>query len=101
MKKCPKKSSNTVELMEKDGFGPNPAYGFFVCEKEGTEKLLERRFITIGILLEGKADLSRRSYCHRIRKSSGCGVNYFLIGLWAKGLEERLHRYDVASTGLE
>ena len=25
---------NTVELMEKDGFGPNPIYGFFVAENE-------------------------------------------------------------------
>jgi GNAT superfamily N-acetyltransferase len=23
---------NTVDLMEEDGFGPNPIYGFFVCE---------------------------------------------------------------------
>jgi GNAT superfamily N-acetyltransferase len=26
--------SNTIELMEKDGFGPNPIYGFFVAENE-------------------------------------------------------------------
>ena len=25
---------NTVELMEKDGFGPNPIYGLFVAENE-------------------------------------------------------------------
>src|SRR5215204_4445627 len=25
---------NTVALMEHDGFGPNPVYGFFVCENE-------------------------------------------------------------------
>jgi GNAT superfamily N-acetyltransferase len=25
---------NTVEQMEKDGFGPNPIYGFFVAENE-------------------------------------------------------------------
>ncbi|MFM7854088.1 MAG: N-acetyltransferase family protein [Flammeovirgaceae bacterium] len=27
--------SNTVEAMEKDGFGANPVFGFFVAENEG------------------------------------------------------------------
>ncbi len=27
---------NTVELMEKDGFGPTPIYGLFVAEKNGS-----------------------------------------------------------------
>jgi GNAT superfamily N-acetyltransferase len=26
--------ANTVSLMEKDGFGPTPVFGFFVCENE-------------------------------------------------------------------
>lgn len=26
--------TNTIELMEEDGFGPNPVYGFFVAENE-------------------------------------------------------------------
>jgi GNAT superfamily N-acetyltransferase len=26
--------TNTVSLMEKEGFGPNPVFGFFVCENE-------------------------------------------------------------------
>jgi GNAT superfamily N-acetyltransferase len=30
--KAPHEVSNTVDLMEKDGFGPNPIYGFFVAE---------------------------------------------------------------------
>ena len=30
--KAPHEVINTVELMEKDGFGPNPIYGFFVAE---------------------------------------------------------------------
>ncbi len=28
--------TNTVELMEQDGFGPNPIYGFFVAESNET-----------------------------------------------------------------
>jgi GNAT superfamily N-acetyltransferase len=32
--KAPHEVINTVELMEKDGFGPNPIYGFFVAENE-------------------------------------------------------------------
>lgn len=27
--------SNTLTMMETDGFGPNPIYGFFVAEEEG------------------------------------------------------------------
>jgi len=38
--KMPAEVINTVELMEKDGFGPNPAYGFFVCEKEETGDII-------------------------------------------------------------
>src|SRR3954469_19587785 len=35
--RAPEEVVNTVELMERDGFGPNPVYGFFVAEdKEGT-----------------------------------------------------------------
>lgn len=30
--KAPHEVINTVELMEADGFGPNPIYGFFVAE---------------------------------------------------------------------
>ncbi len=32
--KAPHEVINTVELMEKDGFGPNPIYGLFVAENE-------------------------------------------------------------------
>jgi GNAT superfamily N-acetyltransferase len=32
--KAPHEVINTVELMEKDGFGPNPIFGFFVAEKD-------------------------------------------------------------------
>lgn len=28
------KVTNTVAMMEKDGFGPNPVYGFFIAEKD-------------------------------------------------------------------
>jgi len=34
--KAPHEVINTVELMEKDGFGPNPIFGFFVAESENT-----------------------------------------------------------------
>ena len=30
--KAPHEVTNTLELMEQDGFGPNPIYGFFVAE---------------------------------------------------------------------
>lgn len=33
--KAPDEVTNTVEMMEKDGFGPNPVFDFYVVEKEG------------------------------------------------------------------
>lgn len=33
--RAPEQVINTVELMEKDGFGPNPIFGFFVAEENG------------------------------------------------------------------
>lgn len=33
--RAPHEVINTVEQMEKDGFGPNPIYGFFVAEENG------------------------------------------------------------------
>ena len=32
--RAPHEVTNTVEMMEKDGFGPNPIYGLFVAENE-------------------------------------------------------------------
>lgn len=32
--RAPHEVINTVELMEQDGFGPNPIYGLFVAERE-------------------------------------------------------------------
>ena len=32
--KAPDEVTNTLEMMEKDGFGPDPVFGFFVVEKE-------------------------------------------------------------------
>jgi GNAT superfamily N-acetyltransferase len=32
--RAPHEVINTVSLMEEDGFGPNPIYGFFVCEND-------------------------------------------------------------------
>ena len=33
--RAPHEVTNTVELMEHDGFGANPIYGFFVAEQDG------------------------------------------------------------------
>ncbi len=33
--KAPHEVTNTVQLMEEDGFGPKPVYGFFVAELDG------------------------------------------------------------------
>ena len=33
--RAPHEVINTVQMMERDGFGPNPVYGFFVAEHEG------------------------------------------------------------------
>jgi GNAT superfamily N-acetyltransferase len=32
--RAPNEVTNTVAMMEKDGFGPDPVYGFFVAENE-------------------------------------------------------------------
>lgn len=32
--RAPNEVTNTIALMEQDGFGPNPVYGFFVAEKD-------------------------------------------------------------------
>lgn len=32
--RAPHEVTNTVEMMERDGFGPNPVYGFFVAEEQ-------------------------------------------------------------------
>lgn len=33
--KAPEQVTNTIEMMEKDGFGAHPVYGFIVAENEG------------------------------------------------------------------
>ena len=38
--KAPEQVTNTLELMEKDGFGPNPVYGFYVCVQNKTESII-------------------------------------------------------------
>ena len=38
--KAPEQVTNTLEMMEKDGFGPNPVYGLFVCEKNTTGEII-------------------------------------------------------------
>jgi GNAT superfamily N-acetyltransferase len=38
--KAPEQVINTVEMMEKDGFGPNAVFRFFVCEKEDSGEII-------------------------------------------------------------
>ncbi|MBD8488694.1 GNAT family N-acetyltransferase [Echinicola sp. CAU 1574] len=38
--KAPEQVTNTVAMMEEDGFGPNPVYGFFVLIKEATQEII-------------------------------------------------------------
>lgn len=38
--KAPEEVTNTLEMMEKDGFGPQPVFGFYVLEKEETQTII-------------------------------------------------------------
>ncbi|WP_194775211.1 GNAT family N-acetyltransferase [Pararhodonellum marinum] len=38
--KAPEQVTNSIELMLKDGFGPEPVYGFFVLTKAGSESII-------------------------------------------------------------
>jgi len=38
--KAPEQVTNTLDLMEADGFGPNPVYGLFVCEKQPAAEII-------------------------------------------------------------
>lgn len=38
--KAPNEVINTVEMMEKDGFGPNPVFAFFVAVKNSTNEII-------------------------------------------------------------
>ena len=38
--KAPEQVINTVEMMEEDGFGANPVYGFFVAVKQSTQEII-------------------------------------------------------------
>lgn len=38
--KAPEQVSNTVEMMEQDGFGKHPVYGLLVCEKIETSEII-------------------------------------------------------------
>lgn len=38
--KAPDEVSNTVQMMELDGFGPNPVFGFFVAVKNSTNEII-------------------------------------------------------------
>jgi GNAT superfamily N-acetyltransferase len=38
--KAPEEVTNTLEMMEKDGFGPDPVFSFFVVEKEEDKSVI-------------------------------------------------------------
>ena len=38
--KAPEQVTNTLERMEKEGFGPQPVYGFFVCVKDNSQEII-------------------------------------------------------------
>ncbi|MCH6199601.1 GNAT family N-acetyltransferase [Aquiflexum sp. LQ15W] len=38
--KAPEQVTNTLEMMQEDGFGPNPIYGLFVAEKNSTGEII-------------------------------------------------------------
>ena len=38
--KAPEEVINTVAMMEEDGFGPHPVFGFFVCEKDSDNSII-------------------------------------------------------------
>ena len=38
--KAPEQVTNTVEMMEEDGFGKNPIFGFFVAIKDSTQEII-------------------------------------------------------------
>jgi GNAT superfamily N-acetyltransferase len=38
--KAPEQVTNTLEMMQNDGFGPNPIFGLFVAEKNSTAEII-------------------------------------------------------------
>lgn len=38
--KAPEQVTNTLDMMEEDGFGSSPVFGFFVCEKNGNQEII-------------------------------------------------------------
>ncbi|MFC5626706.1 GNAT family N-acetyltransferase [Algoriphagus winogradskyi] len=38
--KAPEQVTNTIAMMEADGFGENPVFGMFVCEKNETAEII-------------------------------------------------------------
>ncbi|RAI95018.1 GNAT family N-acetyltransferase [Algoriphagus yeomjeoni] len=38
--KAPEQVTNTIAMMEADGFGENPVFGMFVCEKNGSNEIV-------------------------------------------------------------
>lgn len=38
--KAPEQVTNTLKMMQNDGFGPNPIYGLFVAEKNSTGEII-------------------------------------------------------------
>ena len=38
--KAPEQVTNTLERMEKEGFGPHPVYEFYVCVKDSNQEII-------------------------------------------------------------
>jgi len=103
MKKMPEVSHPIpVELDgERRAFAANPAYDFCLWEKRYRKRYWNGDYY-YRILPEEKRFISK-ILCHRIRKSSGCGVKCIvLIDYGAKGLEGSCTRgmmWQVADLG--
>jgi L-amino acid N-acyltransferase YncA len=99
--KAPEQVTNTLERMEKEGFGPQPVYGFFVCVKDSSQEL-------IGIAVyyyrystwKGKRLYLEDIVVTETERGNGAGKLLF-DRVMAKSLEERMQWHDVASARLE
>jgi GNAT superfamily N-acetyltransferase len=86
--KMPEEVINTVELMEKDGFGPDPVYGFYVCVKAATNEIIG----TAIFYYRYSTWKGKRIYLEDLivtESERGAGAGKLLFDrIMAKGLEE-------------
>lgn len=87
--KAPEQVTNTIAMMEVDGFGENPVFGTFVCEKDETSEI-------IGIAIyyyrystwKGKRIYLEDLIVTRSERGNGAGKLLF-DRIMKKGLEEK------------